>query len=138
MASVNKAIILGNCGRDPEVRYLPSGKAVANVSIATSTKRKDKDSGELVEETQWHRVTFYDRLAEVAGQFLKKGKSCYIEGRIQYGKYTDKDGNEKQTTDIVANELVLLGGKGDSEDAPQRSTQRRMDHAPDDESDIPF
>jgi single-strand DNA-binding protein len=138
MASVNKAIILGNCGRDPEVRYLPSGKAVANVSIATSTKRKDKDSGELVEETQWHRVTFYDRLAEVAGQFLKKGKSCYIEGRIQYGKYTDKDGNEKQTTDIVANELVLLGGKGDSEDAPQRSPQRRMDHAPDDESDIPF
>jgi single-strand DNA-binding protein len=138
MASLNKAIILGNCGRDPEVRYLPSGKAVANVSIATSTKRKDKDSGELVEETQWHRVTFYDRLAEVAGQFLKKGKSCYIEGRIQYGKYTDKDGNEKQTTDIVANELVLLGGKGDSEDAPQRSTQRRMDHAPDDESDIPF
>jgi single-strand DNA-binding protein len=111
MASVNKAIILGNCGRDPEVRFLPSGKAVCNVSIATSSKRKDKESGETIEDTQWHRVTFYDKLAEIAGEYLKKGKQVYIEGRITYGKYTGQDGVEKNTVDIVATEMQLLGGK---------------------------
>ncbi|KPF51151.1 single-stranded DNA-binding protein [beta proteobacterium AAP65] len=111
MASVNKVILVGNCGRDPEVRYAPSGAAIANVSIATSSRRKDKNTGESVEETQWHRVTFYDRLAEIAGEYLKKGRPVYIEGRLKYGKYTDKDGIERNTVDIVANEMQLLGGR---------------------------
>jgi single-strand DNA-binding protein len=111
MASVNKVILIGNCGRDPEVRYAPSGAAIFNVSIATSTRRKDKASGESIEDTQWHRVTFYDRLAEIAGEYLKKGRPVYVEGRLKYGKYTDKDGIERNTVDIVATEMQLLGGR---------------------------
>jgi len=112
MASVNKVILVGNCGRDPEVRYLPSGQAVANVSIATSSRRKDKSSGETIEDTQWHRVTFYDRLAEIAGEYVKKGRPIYVEGRLKYGTYTDKTtGVEKNTVDIIATELQLLGGR---------------------------
>jgi single-strand DNA-binding protein len=111
MASVNKVILVGNCGRDPEIRYLPSGQAVANVSVATSTKRKDKNTGESIEDTQWHRVTFYDRLAEIAGEYLKKGRPVYVEGRLKYGKYTDQAGVEKNTVDIIATELQLLGGR---------------------------
>ena len=111
MASVNKVILIGNCGRDPEVRYLPSGQAVANVSLATSSKRKDKTTGEMIEDTQWHRVTFFERLAEIAGEYLKKGHPVYIEGRLKYGKYTDKDGVERNTVDIVATEMQLLGGR---------------------------
>lgn len=111
MASVNKVILIGNCGRDPEVRYLPSGSAVANVSIATTSKRKDKTSGESIEETQWHRVTFFDRLAEIVGEYVKKGRPIYVEGRLVYRKYTDKDGVEKSATDIVATEMQLLGGR---------------------------
>ncbi len=109
MASVNKVILLGNCGRDPEIRYLPSGQAVANISIATSTRRKDKNTGESVEDTQWHRVTFYDRLAEIAGEYVRKGQPVYIEGRLKYGKYTDQAGVEKNTVDIIATEMQLLG-----------------------------
>jgi single-strand DNA-binding protein len=111
MASVNKVILVGNCGRDPEVRYAPSGAAICNISVATSSRRKDKTSGESIEDTQWHRVTFYDRLAEIAGEYLKKGRPVYIEGRLKYGKYTDKDGVERNTVDIVANEMQLLGGR---------------------------
>ena len=111
MASVNKVILIGNCGRDPEVRYLPSGQAVANVSIATSSRRKDKSSGEMVEDTQWHRVTFYDRLAEIAGEYVKKGRPLYVEGRLKYGKYTDQAGVERNTVDIIATEMQLLGGR---------------------------
>jgi single-strand DNA-binding protein len=111
MASVNKVILMGNCGRDPEIRYLPSGQAVANVSIATTTRRKDKTSGENTEITEWHRVTFFDRLAEIAGEYLKKGNPVYIEGRIKYGKFTNKDGLEQNTCDIVATEMQLLGGR---------------------------
>jgi single-strand DNA-binding protein len=111
MASVNKVVLLGNCGRDPEVRYLPSGQAIANVSVATTSRRKDKTSGEWVEETQWHRVVFFERLAEVAGEYLKKGNPVYVEGRLRYGKYTDKDGVERNTTDIVATEMQLLGSR---------------------------
>ena len=111
MASVNKVILVGNCGRDPEIRYLPSGQAVANVSIATSSRRKDKNTGESIEDTQWHRVTFYDRLAEIAGEYLKKGRPAYIEGRLKYGKYTDQAGVEKNTVDIIATELQVLGGR---------------------------
>jgi single-strand DNA-binding protein len=111
MASVNKVILVGNCGRDPEIRYLPSGQAVANVSVATSSRRKDKNTGETIEDTQWHRVTFYDRLAEIAGEYVKKGRPIYVEGRLKYGKYTDQAGVEKNTVDIVATELQLLGGR---------------------------
>jgi len=111
MASVNKVILVGNCGRDPEIRYLPSGQAVANVSVATSSRRKDKNTGESIEDTQWHRVTFYDRLAEIAGEYLKKGRPVYVEGRLKYGKYTDQAGVEKNTVDIIATELQLLGGR---------------------------
>ena len=111
MASVNKVILIGNCGRDPEIRYLPSGQAVANVSIATTSRRKDRTSGETVEDTQWHRVTFYDRLAEIAGEYVKKGQPIYVEGRLKYGKYTDQAGVEKNTVDIIATELQLLGGR---------------------------
>jgi single-strand DNA-binding protein len=111
MASVNKVILVGNCGRDPEIRYLPSGQAVANVSVATSSRRKDKNTGETIEDTQWHRVTFYDRLAEIAGEYVKKGRPIYVEGRLKYGKYTDQSGVEKNTVDIVATELQLLGGR---------------------------
>lgn len=124
MASVNKAFILGNCGRDPEVRYAPSGMAVCNLSVATSTKRKDKQSGEMTEETQWHRVTFYDKLAEIAGQYVKKGKPIFIEGRIVYRKYTDKDGVEKFSTEIVASEMQLLGGNDGGERPAQAPAPR--------------
>jgi single-strand DNA-binding protein len=111
MASVNKVILVGNCGRDPEIRYLPSGQAVANVSIATTSRRKDRNSGEFVEETQWHRVTFFERLAEIVGEYVKKGTPIYVEGRLSYRKYTDKDGIEKNATDIVASEMQLLGAR---------------------------
>ena len=126
MASVNKVILVGNCGRDPEVRYLPSGQAVANVSVATSSRRKDKNSGEMIEDTQWHRVTFYDRLAEIAGEYVKKGRPIYVEGRLKYGVYTDKTtGVEKNTVDIIATELQLLGGREQGGDAGQtQQTQR--------------
>jgi single-strand DNA-binding protein len=111
MASVNKVILIGNLGRDPEVRYAPSGSAICNVTIATSRQWKNKDSGERQEETEWHRVVFYDRLAEIAGEYLKKGKSVYIEGRLKTRKWTDKDGVEKYTTEIIANEMTMLGSR---------------------------
>ncbi len=111
MASVNKVILVGNCGRDAEIRYLPSGQAVANVTLATSTRRKDKTSGEMVEETQWHRITFFERLAEIAGEYVKKGRPIYVEGRLKYGKFTNKDGVEQNTCDIIATEMQLLGSR---------------------------
>jgi single-strand DNA-binding protein len=110
MASVNKVILVGNLGRDPEIRYLPSGDPVANIAIATSSKYKGKD-GNMVEETEWHRVTFFGKLAEIVGQYLKKGRSVYVEGRLKTRKYTDKDGVEKYATDIIANEMQMLGGR---------------------------
>lgn len=126
MPSVNKVILLGNVGRDPELRFMASGAAVCNISVATSSRRKDKNSGETIEETQWHRVTFYERLAEVAGEYLKKGKPVYVEGRLKYGKFTDKDGHEKNTVDIIATEMQLLGGRDDDEKpaAPRPGAQR--------------
>lgn len=111
MASVNKVILVGNVGRDAEIRYLPSGAAVANVTLATSSRRKDRNSGEMVEDTQWHRVQFFDRLAEIAGEYVKKGRPIYVEGRLKYGKYTDQSGVERNTVDIIATELQLLGGR---------------------------
>jgi single-strand DNA-binding protein len=112
MASVNKVILVGNCGRDPEIRYLPSGQAVANVTVATSSRRKDKNSGEMIEDTQWHRVTFFERLAEIVGEYVKKGSPIYIEGRLRYSTYMDKTtGVEKNSVEIVATEMQLLGGR---------------------------
>src|SRR6059058_580250 len=111
MASVNKVILIGNLGRDPEVRYTPSGSAVCNVSVATTRSWKNKDSGDKVEETEWDRVVFYDRLAEIAGEYLKKGRPVYVEGRLKTRKWTDKDGAEKYTTEIIATEMQLLGGR---------------------------
>ncbi len=111
MASINKVILIGNLGRDPEVRYTPNGAAICNVSLATTRNWKDKNSGEKVEETEWHRVVFYDRLAEIAGEYLKKGRPVYVEGRLKTRKWTDKDGAEKYTTEIIASEMQLLGGR---------------------------
>ncbi|MDD3965359.1 MAG: single-stranded DNA-binding protein [Candidatus Moranbacteria bacterium] len=131
MASLNKVQLIGHLGRDPEVRYLPNGDPVANITIATSSKYKNK-AGELVEETEWHRVTFFGRLAEIAGEYLKKGRPVYIEGRIKTRKYTDKDGVEKYATDIIANEMQMLGdrGHGDGKDAQQQASQPPRPSAP--------
>jgi len=111
MASVNKVIIVGNLGRDQEIRYMPSGDAIANIAVATSYKSKDRNTGEQKELTEWHRISFFGRLAEIVGQYLKKGSSVYVEGRLQTRKYTDKDGVEKYATDIVAENMQMLGGR---------------------------
>lgn len=111
MASVNKVILIGNLGRDPEIRYLPSGDAVANFSIATTEKWKDK-SGEMQEQTEWHRIAFFGRQAEICGEYLRKGSSVYVEGRLQTRKWTDKDGNEKYSTEIRGDRMQMLGGRG--------------------------
>jgi single-strand DNA-binding protein len=111
MASINKVIIIGNLGRDPEVRYTPSGSAVCNISIATTRNWKSKESGERQEETEWHRVVFYDRLAEIAGEYLKKGRSVYVEGRLKTRKWQDKEGKDQYTTEIIATEMQMLGGR---------------------------
>ncbi|MFD2364934.1 single-stranded DNA-binding protein [Pseudoduganella sp. GCM10020061] len=135
MASVNKVIIVGNLGRDPEIRYMPSGDAIANIAVATSYKSKDRNSGEQKELTEWHRISFFGRLAEIVGQYLKKGSSVYVEGRLQTRKYTDKDGIERYATEIIAENMQMLGGRqgmggGDSMDdggsyeAPQRPAAR--------------
>ncbi len=111
MASVNKVIIIGNLGRDPEVRYTPSGAAVCNLRIATTRNWKSRDSGERQEETEWHSVVLYDRQAEVAGEYLKKGRPVYIEGRLKTRKWQDKEGQDRYTTEIVAETMQLLGGR---------------------------
>jgi single-strand DNA-binding protein len=111
MASVNKVIIVGNLGRDPEIRYMPSGDAIANIAVATSYKSKDRNTGEQKEQTEWHRISFFGRLAEIVGQYLKKGSSVYVEGRLQTRKYTDKDGIERYATDIIAEQMQMLGGR---------------------------
>lgn len=127
MASVNKVILIGNLGKDPEVRYAPSGSAMCNITLATSRQWKDKTSGEKQEETEWHRVVFYDRLAEIAGEFLKKGRPVYVEGRLKTRKWQDKDGVDKYTTEIVAEQMQLLGsreGQGGDDAGGQRSAPR--------------
>ena len=122
MASVNKVILIGNLGRDPETRVFPDGGTICNVTIATTRQWKDKTSGEKQEETEWHRVVFRDRLAEIAGEYLRKGRQVYVEGRLKTRKYNDKDGVEKYTTEIVAEEMKMLGsregmGEGESRGA---------------------
>ncbi|MDH3610036.1 MAG: single-stranded DNA-binding protein [Gammaproteobacteria bacterium] len=109
---VNKVILVGNLGQDPEIKYMPSGQAICNISIATTESWNDKTSGEKVEKTEWHRVVFFRRLAEIAGEYLRKGSQVYVEGRLQTRKWQDKSGNDRYTTEIVANEMQMLGGKG--------------------------
>ena len=110
MASVNKVILVGNLGRDPEVRYLPDGTAITNISVATTDTWKDK-SGEKQEKTEWHNLVFYRRLAEIAGEYLKKGSQIYVEGKLQTRKWQTKEGQDRYTTEIVVNEMTMLGGK---------------------------
>ena len=112
MASVNKVILVGNLGADPEVRYLPSGDAVANIRLATTDRYKDKASGESKEATEWHRVSFFGRLAEIVSEYLKKGSSVYIEGRIRTRKWQAQDGTDRYSTEIVADQMQMLGGRG--------------------------
>ena len=111
MASINKVILVGNLGRDPETRYMPEGGAVTNVSIATTDTWKDKTSGEKKEATEWHRVVFFNRLAEIAGEYLKKGSQVYVEGRLRTRKWQDKEGQDKYTTEIVCDTMQMLGGR---------------------------
>lgn len=117
MASVNKVILIGNVGRDPETRYMPSGDAMVNLSLATSEQWKDKN-GEKQEKTEWHRVVIFGKTAEIAGQYLRKGSQIYIEGRLQTRKWTDKEGQERYTTEIVADRMQMLGSRGGGGDAP--------------------
>jgi single-strand DNA-binding protein len=109
---VNKVILIGNLGKDPEVRYMPNGNAVANITLATSETWKDKQTGEPQEKTEWHRVVMFRRLGEIAGEYLKKGSQVYIEGRLQTRKWQDNSGNDRYTTEIIADEMQMLGGRG--------------------------
>jgi single-strand DNA-binding protein len=138
---INKAIILGNLGKDPEIRYASNGNAIANFSIATSESWKDKNSGEKVEKTEWHRISAFGKLAEIIGEYLKKGSQVYIEGRLQTRKWQDKDGQDKYTTEIVASDMQMLGGRGDGgggasrndsydQSAPQQSAPQQPAAAP--------
>ncbi len=153
MASVNKVIVVGNLGRDPETRYMPDGAAITNVSVATSFQWTDKASGEKKEETEWHRIVFRGKLAEVAGEYLKKGSQVYVEGRLRTRKWQDKEGQDKYTTEIVADRMQMLGsraGAGEPREAPpegRASEPRPAAGAPskkpagkfdDMEDDIPF
>ena len=138
MASVNKAIIIGALGRDPEVRYTTGGDAICNVSVATSESWRDKN-GEKQERTEWHRVSMFGKLAEIAGEYLKKGASVYLEGKLQTRKWTDKDGAEKYTTEIIADRMQMLGGKReDNREPPQRNENKKPQSFDGFESDIPF
>ena len=113
MASTNKVILVGNLGRDPEVRYSAEGAAICNISIATTSNWKDKASGERREETEWHRIVFYNRLAEIVGEYLKKGRSVYIEGRLRTRKWQNKEGQDVYTTEVIADQMQMLGGRDD-------------------------
>jgi single-strand DNA-binding protein len=141
---VNKVILIGNLGRDPEVRYMPNGQAVANVTIATSETWKDKTSGEQKEQTEWHRVVFFRRLAEIAGEYLKKGSKVYIEGRLQTRKWQNKEGQDQYTTEIVANEMQMLDSKGGGNNFSSPPSDMDMPNEPqmaaagDFDDDIPF
>lgn len=137
---INKAIVVGNLGRDPEVRYSANGNAIANVTLATTDSWKDKQSGERQEKTEWHRVVFFGRLAEIAGEYLKKGSQVYVEGRLQTRKWEDRDGNERYTTEIVAADMQMLGGRGGDASSSAPPDYGQADAAPggDFDDDIPF
>ena len=146
MASINKVILIGNLGRDPENRYLPSGEQVTSIAVATTESWKDKTTGEKQSLTEWHRISFFGKLAEIAGQYLKKGSQVYIEGRLRTRKYTDKEGIDRYATEIIADTMQMLGSRQDGQESTGRNsyseakqTGRRA--APsdyDDSSDIPF
>lgn len=154
---VNKVILIGNLGADPDVRYMPSGNAVTNIRLATTDQWRDRDSGERQERTEWHRVVFFSRLAEIAGEYLRKGSKVYIEGRLQTRKWQGQDGQDRYTTEIVANEMQMLDGRGEAaasaynrDDAdrdrqpsqPERQTEqqaeRQAEPQEDFDDDIPF
>ena len=147
---INKVILVGNLGKDPETRYMPNGKAVTNFSIATSESWKDKQTGEQREQTEWHNIVMYDRLAEVAAEYLKKGSQVYVEGKLRTRKWQDKEGRDRYTTEIQANEMQMLGGKSDTarrEQSPAEdefaasasaSENRGRDALADEDNDIPF
>jgi len=143
---VNKVILVGNLGKDPEVRYMPNGNAVANITLATSESWKDKTTGEQQEKTEWHRVVMFRRLGEIAGEYLKKGSQVYIEGKLQTRKWQDNSGNDRYTTEIVANEMQMLGSRGgsasfsgDSAAAPASASAAPAPAAAGDfDDDIPF
>jgi single-strand DNA-binding protein len=118
---INKVILVGNLGNDPETRFLPSGGAVTNVSLATSRTWKDKNTGEPQEQTEWHRVVFFNRLGEIAGEYLKKGSKVYVEGSLRTNKWQDKDGIDRYTTEIIGNEMQMLDSKGGSGDYSQNT-----------------
>lgn len=136
MASLNKVQLIGNLGRDPEVRYTKAGKAVASFSMATMEKWKD-DAGNKNEKTEWHRIIAWGKLGEICGEYLNKGSSVYIEGKIQTREWTDKDGNKRQTTEIVASQMIMLGGSSSSLNNSDSSDDQLPDDFEDD-SDIPF
>ncbi len=145
MAGINKVILVGRLGKDPETKYMPSGDAVTSFSIATSENWKDKQSGEKREKTEWHNIVAFRRLGEICGEYLRKGSQVYIEGKLQTRKWQDKNGNDRYTTEIVANEMQMLGGRpgGDSFAPAQSSAPRRAEPAPamvEDgfDDDIPF
>jgi len=115
---INKVIIVGNCGNDPETRYTPGGSAITNISVATSDSWKDKQTGQQQERTEWHRIVFFNRLAEIAGEYLRKGSQVYVEGRLQTRKWQDQSGQDRYTTEIVANEMQMLGGRGEGGGMP--------------------
>lgn len=145
MSSVNKVILVGHLGRDPETRYMPNGEAVTNMALATSESWKDKQTGDKKEQTEWHRVTLYRKLAEVAAQYLKKGSLVYFEGKLQTRKWTDKDGVERYTTEVIADSMQMLGSKtpaqsGDEPRAanPSKPAQSKPSADSDMDDDIPF
>ena len=142
---VNKVILVGNLGKDPEIRYMPSGGAAANITIATSESWKDKQTGEQKERTEWHRVVFFGRLAEIVGEYLKKGSQVYVEGSLRTNKWQDKSGNDRYTTEIIANEMQMLGSRsgGSTSYQPDNSAPQSQaapaSAAPDTfDDDIPF
>lgn len=144
---VNKVILVGNLGKDPEIRYMPNGNAVANLTLATTESWKDKQTGDQQEKTEWHRIVMFRRLAEIAGEYLKKGSQVYIEGKLQTRKWQDNSGNDRYTTEIVANEMQMLGGRGggsagfsgDSAPAPAAKAPAAAAAGPADfDDDIPF
>ena len=143
---INKVILVGNLGADPETRYMPSGSAVTNLSVATSETWKDKQSGEQKERTEWHKVAMFNRLAEIAAEYLRKGSQVYIEGKLRTRKWQDRDGNDRWTTEIIADEMQMLGGRGGgggsmpmSQDPGPGSSSPPPQAGPDDfDDDIPF
>jgi single-strand DNA-binding protein len=140
MASVNKVILICNLGKDPEMKYTQAGKAIANITVATSESWKDKTTGQKHEKTEWHRVSFFDKLAEIVGQYLRKGSTIYLEGRLQTREWTDKEGNKRYTTEIVGSEMRMLGGKKDGESSTPSKASAKNEPAgfDDDLDDVSF